>query len=398
VRAEQVAAGTWDGSIRVLDIERKEEILRLPGPALILAMSSGGHTLLTSSNDRTLRLWRPSDEPVSPLLERRAVSAVAFGDDQSLLALAGDREDPTVHVVELALPERPRTALPGRKGISVRALALHGDKVVSGESDGMVRIHDVTHSGSAVELRGFPDPTHRVRSLAVHGDRAGRMRIALASDQGEVRLIAPGVSANTADLVGKGARLVTFSRDGNLLAGAGDAEPVVVWDLSGPQARQLYALKGQAGAIVAVTFAPDRRRLAAVWKDTVGVWNLDQPGAPVWKRDAPHAVSIAFDQAGVRLAVGHLDGVVRVWHPGNDDLPPVTLGSHGGWEVKALAFRPSDDRFISVDQYSRIRLWAPARALADGVCNKVTRNLRQDEWKQYLGTERTREKTCPAFP
>jgi WD40 repeat protein len=106
--------------------------------------------------------------------------------------------------------------------------------------------------------------------------------------------------------------------------------------------------------------------------------------------------SVSFSPNGLRLVSGSRDGSLRVWdlhHPG---APPTLLQGHAG-EIRLVAFAPDSVHLASAGTDGTVRLWSIWSAMADSLCTRVSRNLSNNEWLQYVGEGIPYERTCPAL-
>lgn len=150
-----VAAGSLCGMIRIWDARRAEEWVSLTGHADAvtgLAVSPDGRTLLSNSQDATLRAW--DVRPFAPARRGlRAYRGHAGSFEQALLRcawsgdgawVAGGSADATVHVWD-AQTRAPKWRLPGHQG-GVGAVAFHPtDPVIaSGSADKTIFLGELT--------------------------------------------------------------------------------------------------------------------------------------------------------------------------------------------------------------------------------------------------------------
>ncbi len=105
--------------------------------------------------------------------------------------------------------------------------------------------------------------------------------------------------------------------------------------------------------------------------------------------------AVAFSPDGQWLATGSYDNTARVWEAASGQ--EVARMAHEGG-VGAVAFSP-DGQWLATgsgDDTARVWLVWPEDLIAEA-CARLTRNLTQEEWEQYLGDEPYR-KTCPDLP
>jgi len=109
---------------------------------------------------------------------------------------------------------------------------------------------------------------------------------------------------------------IAFSRDGRLLATAGNDGSVVVWDLT----RRVpigHPLRPGGYSVIAVAFSPDGRTLASGVDRDSGAVVLTRvsDGTLLYELGGPGTSALAFSRDGRTLAAATLDGRVRLWDP-----------------------------------------------------------------------------------
>lgn len=106
---------------------------------------------------------------------------------------------------------------------------------------------------------------------------------------------------------------------------------------------------------------------------------------------------VDFSVDGKLLLTASRDRTVRVWDLNDSKKLPLVLDDHNDW-VMTATFDPSGEQIISGSRDNFIRFW-PVRHtdLAERVCDLVSRNLTESEWREYIGTNIPYQTTCPMY-
>lgn len=115
---------------------------------------------------------------------------------------------------------------------------------------------------------------------------------------------------------------VTVSPDGSLCASGGKDSKAELWDLS--EGKHLYTLDG-GDEINAMCFSPNRYWLCAATGPSIKIWDLEgkvivdelKPdivsSSSNQKTDPPQCLSLAWSGDGQTLFTGYSDNLIRVW-------------------------------------------------------------------------------------
>ncbi|MEB3882774.1 trypsin-like peptidase domain-containing protein [Lyngbya sp. CCY1209] len=172
---------------------------------------------------------------------------------------------------------------------------------------------------------------------------------------------------------------IAVSRDGNILATAGDDGAIKIWDLPSGLETGTFSpkqtLEGHSNAVLAIALSPDGQTLASGgWDGTVKVWDVET--GQLLRSLAGHSQlvgAIAIGSDGQILATGSRDSTVRLWNLQTGEAIR-TLEGHE-LSVLSLAVSPDGEILASGSADGTIALWQlgtgqPIRRLAghgDGV-------------------------------
>jgi WD40 repeat protein len=199
---------------------------------------------------------------------------------------------------------------------------------------------------------------------------------------------------------------MAFSPDGRkfVVGGCGEAIYhqgcvrgfVQVWDLEASPARKGAWMEPDK-EVWAVDFSPDGRWVVAGSEDnTARVWEVDT-GLEVARTTHGGTVhTVAFSPDGQWVVSGSGDGTVRVWEATTGRIVAETNYNSGG--ITFVTFGPDGRWVVSISGGKTMWIWRwQPEDMIHLACERLTRNLNREEWRQYLGDEPYRA-TCPNLP
>jgi WD40 repeat protein len=384
---------------------------RHDGPMLAVAYAADGKTLVTASEDQTVRRW---DAMTGKELKRfPAPGFVTLSADGSLFVTV-DAEDPKAtknRSVRLWNTVTNREAGQfewlGRFGDLDTANGLHaafsrdGSTLAVGSYNAkVIMLWDVVRSrairqinyiglgsltmapdgktlftgtdnvlwdvASGKKLKSF-SPRYEHGSTTTAAFSADGKTLALGGDDASFVLLDVATGRQLHQLKGQGKRFggaggglksLAFAADGKTLAAGSSDWTVRLWDVAaGKQLHQLigptFGNVGNHGSVHAVAFAPDGKTVAAASNlPMLRVWETAS-GREVLPPTSGHRdalLTLAFSADGKRLATSSTDLTIRLWDAATGKELRQLHGHQGS--INGLAFSPDGRRLVSAGGYN----------------------------------------------
>jgi WD40 repeat protein/tRNA A-37 threonylcarbamoyl transferase component Bud32 len=276
-----VAAGGVDGSIRLWDVDSRRKLAsfrtalhqRAGHEALVtsLAFSPDGAFLASGHVDGKIHLWSLDTGQEIEVRARhdQSVGGLAFSPDGETLASGGlDSTLKLWEVSQLRQGEPQRRLIREPSGVTCLVYSRDGSLILTGQTKGMLRVHEIQSGRLVATLRGHEAPlTVAVASpeggQIATGSRDGKIRIFDFERKEEVRVLAGHRKAVAA--------LSYFPRGGEIASVAMD-HAVALWDAgTGAQRATLWGAKGEVFASL-VTTGEEPLVVAGLTDGSLRVW------------------------------------------------------------------------------------------------------------------------------
>ncbi|OLO99807.1 hypothetical protein BVU76_23870 [Mycolicibacterium porcinum] len=445
---QRVAVGYSDGTIRVRDTNTGAEVgSRLSGhtgPINTLVFSRDG-TRIISAGDNTIHVWSAKpDRSIGTWLPGPTVDGswslpAAVSPDGGVVATRDVNNQSDIALWRMDTREHFRTISTGHRGpVSALAWRPDGKAIASADgADGAIRIWKaetgesdgpaLTGPDNAITRLSFSLDGHRLAALVVDSDvwvwdiaTAPPRGTDLHSDEGLVNSV--GFSAD-------GRRLITVAP---MHLGAGDHDKVGetgnvfdspeitpsavrVWDtetgkLAGPPLSNRGGRVSDLGAnltdgepqgpISAAAISPDGQRILVATVNGLRLHDVTtgQPIGEPWivnPSGQTTITSIAFSPDGdyvVSNDAQTLNLQLREAQTGRPLGKP--LAGHEG-QVISVDFTADGNYIVSQGEDGWV-LWPGPDKWADELCHKLTANMTEAEWDEWVSPEIDYQPTCPA--
>lgn len=354
------------------------------GPVLATILSPDNSMIVSSSGDKTIRMWDadtglPLGEPLRG--HERWIRSIAISPDGSRIISGSD--DSTIRLWNANTGQLLGEPLRGHE-LAVNAVAFSpdGSRVASGSSDTTIRLWD---AGSGLQL-GEPLRGHQAWVNAVAFSPDGTQIISIA-DNGRMLMW----DADSGRLLGelpqapntRGITVAVFSPDGSHIAcGLGDAT-IQLWNTCTVQSSGQLFPRGHKDPIKAIAFSPDGSWIVSGDRmGTIRLWNVDTGqmlgeahrclGCSITRAvfDGNHAHvqelpfhghraiinAIAFSSDGSRVVSGSGDQTIRIWNADNGRALGKPLLGHKS-SICALGFSSDGSKIVTSSYGCTVQLW-----------------------------------------
>jgi WD40 repeat protein len=312
-----------------------------------MVLSPDHRVLATGSTDSTVILWDVVQRKVLAQLitpSCGSVDSLAFSPDGRWLVTGHD--DPTIRLWDVPARRLKNIYRGHEAGVEGVAFSPDGRSIISSSLDQTVKVWDAEQRSQEQILT-----TNRSWTVASNFSPDGRL---MASEEMPGVFAIWDVPARRAILQVPGASgggICAFSPNGEILAQLAD-QRIKLWDV------RTVAPRGELTngfAALSVSFTPDSQTLAAAGlmhrslhgiTDRLVFWNLStRQRVNKLAAAAPLAAIVSFSSDGRMVALGYLDGAVRLWDYQSEGLMKEFTDQHS--RIWSVTFSPDDTWLVA---------------------------------------------------
>ena len=394
--SKRVVTGGYDdgahtSTVRVWDAGKAGEALRLPHEDTRDAVfSPDGKHIVTVGETHFAQLWDLPDGKLRAKLDHNDfVSEAVFRPNSKQVVTTGWDgavrvwdTDTGKMVAEMHHDGRVGTAAFSPDGTLLATAGFEDGSARVWSVDSWQQVHQLMHTGLVESLRRMFQPLGGVRSLTFASDG----KLVTSGQDGTVRLWNVQTGQELLRLPVNGyADSVAFTPDGKYLVTDSEKE-VSVW--SWPSGTKVNTLdKGSDQFLTLLGLSPDGRLIL--------LGSMDQKAVQV--RTLPDLKQIAsllhehtvfsarFNRNGSLLLTASQDTTARLWDTSRWQ-EVARLKTNG--IVYNARFSTDESLLATASGEGLTRIWiTPTGDLVATACSRLTRNLTDEEWRQYLGSE-----------
>ncbi len=264
-----IISGSDDKTLRIWDLNSQKLLRTLKGHTdwvYAVVISADSQTIVSGSKDKTIKLWQLASGKQSQTLTGHSsyINSVAISPDRT--KIASGSYDKTVKLWNLKTNQVNTLKGHSREVLAV-AISPDGKKIVSGSVDRSLIIWNLATLKAQSILTGH---TSDVNAVAIS---ANNQQVASVSDDKTIKLWNLNTGREIRTLTGHLADInaVDFSPDNQHIATGSDDKTVRIWDLATGEA--IYTFRGHQGAVFAVDYSPDGRIVVSASADkTIRKW------------------------------------------------------------------------------------------------------------------------------
>lgn len=268
-----------------------------------------------------------------------------------------------------------------------------GEKLASGDDQGVVTLWDMTERSSIFKLTGQNNKAINSVAFSPNNEILAAGSCAEVKDEGEgcqkgeVRLWQVADGQEVGQLTGHSstASSVAFSPDGKWFASGGEDGTIILWEV-GNNWTATIQINGHEGAVTQLTFSADSTKLASSsFDNTIAQWEVPdgKRSGPTLKDHKRGVTSVAWLEEGF-LASGSLDGQIILWNSTTGEIIGEPLAGHTA-AVRTLAVSPDGVTLAVATTQNMVTLWDTTQSVeAEASLEPKRRLISHTNWVESV--------------
>lgn len=323
---------------------------------------------------------------------RNRMNAIALSTKGSLYYAAG--ADGRIFTGDYEKRTGQPTAFQNPSPNKVVALSKDDRYLANGTDSAVVQIFDLQAGSRPLAVRGLNGGTNALEFLpdgsGLIVSKTDRSISMVNHFTGAVKTIAtPNVEL----------KAIAISPNGKLLVGAAWSGQLVLINLE--TGSQEVLVNTDAAQILSVKFSPDGKMIAYGTfekndkRGLVKLYNLNsRKEERQFTGHKAGVYSVEFSPDGKLLASAGSDRLLQMWVIDFLEDLPIKMDNNNGF-IWDIAFSHDSKFLIAAGHESEIRVWpTDPELLANQICPLLKRNMTEEEWTKYVGSDITFENTC----
>ncbi|MBX9256380.1 caspase family protein [Desmonostoc muscorum CCALA 125] len=327
-----------------------------PLNALVLAIQAMGE----NEDKLPQHILTPVQSSLNRVMNKVRVSIPFFGHEYGVnsVAISADGQtivsggtDGTVRLWNFQGHPLAEPFFGHENNVNSVAISADGQTIVSGGIDGTVRLWNFQGHSPAEPFRGHEG---EVKSVAISRDG---QTIVSGGQDGTVRLwnlqghpLAEPFRGHEGEV-----KSVAISRDGQTIVSGGYDGTVRLWNLQGHPLAEPF--RGPGNASVAIS-SDGKTIFSGGYDGTVKFWSIEGNGntlSKAFRADEAYVDSVAISSDGETIVSGGYDGTVRLWDRYGNPLGEPLRGHESN--VYSVAISPDGQQIVSGGIDGTVRLW-----------------------------------------
>ena len=285
-------------------------------------------------------------------------------------------------------------------GIVNRVLAVTKDGrwLACGTDGAGIQLFDLSRGSQAPKL--FTGENNKIRSIVFTPD--SKYMLSSSTDNNLTLWDLESGSGEVIATAQSRIMSLSISPDGNIVAGGTRDGRVILWDRNNNnEATVIYEDNERLNDINVVTFSYDGTILATGHQNgLIKTWDVNSHNMVSEFRGHTAKISdLKFSPDDKIIATSSFDATVRMWDAGDPTNLPIIMTDHEGF-ITTIAFSPNGRQLISGASGEPRLILRPSKSeyMIEDICDKLSRNMTEEEWKVYVGEDINYEETCTDNP